>query len=356
MSTPPEKKNTNDKIADLRLVSHQLLDKTKNKKIKTPQEIVLWMGAIQAQDYNMAKWAIGVRLDGYTDKMVEDAFNQGQFLRTHVLRPTWHFVAPATIRWMLQLSAERIKSSARSRDRDLEISESLYTRTNTLIQKALEGKQLTRNELSEALEKAGIKVDSSRMVHFMMRAEVEGIVCSGAMQGKNQTYALLDERVAPQKSLPKEESLANLAQIYFNSHSPATLQDYVWWSGLSLTEAKQGLEAVKQDFYTEEINGRTYLISNTIKNIMPNEDSVYLLPAFDEYLIAYRDREAVFNPKNHSKAISSNGIFRPVIVVNGQVVGTWKKTTAKSNPIRFELFEAVEADTYDRIQQSTIFR
>jgi hypothetical protein len=256
---------------------------------------------------------------------------------------------------MLSLSANRIKSSARSRDRDLGITEELYSQVNRIIQRSLEGnKSLTREAVGKALEEAGIAVDTSRMIHFMMRAEVEGIVCSGVLQGKSHTYALLDERVPPTKPLHKEEALAKLAQLYFTSHCPATLQDFVWWSGLLQTEAKKGLESVKSGFVAEEINGQTYWIADTFKKNVPRTDtSIYLLPAFDEYIISYRDRKAILPLENHSKAtISSNGIFRPTIVVNGQVIGLWKKSDAKNKSVMLAFFEQSNVHAQNEIDKA----
>jgi hypothetical protein len=242
-------------IPALRLTGHQL----SGSRLKTPAEVVAWAGAVQAQDFGMAKWAIGVRLPDSTEAAVEEAFNRGDVLRTHVMRPTWHFVTPENIRWMLALSAGRIKASARSRDRDLEITETLYSRTGRLIEKALEGnRHLTREDVGHMLENANIRTDAARLTHFLMRAEVEGIVCSGRMKGKTHTYALLDERAAPTPALHREEALARLAGIYFASHSPATLQDFAWWSGLSQKEAQNGLNAVQADLFAEKTDGLTY--------------------------------------------------------------------------------------------------
>jgi hypothetical protein len=247
---------------------------------------------------------------------------------------------PEDIRGMLLLSAERIKSSSRARDRDLGITEALYDKSNQVIRKALEGnKHLTRNELVAELEKANIAVDSSRMYHFTMRAELDAIVCSGAMQGKEHTYALLDERAPTSPVVSKEEALAKLAQSYLRSHSPATLLDFAWWSGLSQTEAKRGLEAAKADFVTEEIDGHTYWMPKTPQEGANPKKSVFLLPAFDEYIIAYTDRTAVLPAQNLSKAVSSNGIFRPVIVANGQVIGLWKKSPTKKQAVLLDYFE-----------------
>jgi hypothetical protein len=326
-------------ITSIRLASHQLT----GTHCQTPEEVVAYMGAMQAQDYNAVKTAIAVRLPNGAGQNIEESFNHGKILRTHVLRPTWHFVTPENIRWMLSLSAAGIKSSAFSRDRDLDITEELYTQTNQIIQKILDGgKHLTREAIGTELEKRKIAVNSARLVHFLMRAEVEGIVCSGALQGKNQTYALLDERAPSIPPLHEEEALAKLAQLYFQSHQPATLQDFVWWSGLSTTKARKGLEAVKSLLIAEEINGQTYWLQNDFRETPIVENFCCLLPAFDEYIIAYKDRSPVLLPEHHSKAISGNGVFRPVIVANGQVVGLWKKTSQKKNPLSFEFFEQID--------------
>jgi hypothetical protein len=254
---------------------------------------------------------------------------------------------------MLSITGERIKSSALSRDRDLEITEELYSKSNRIIRKALEGnKHLTREALGKELEKENITVNAARLVHFLMRAEVEGIVCSGAMQGKNHTYALLDERVPFASPISREEALAKLVQLYFQSHCPATLQDFSWWSGLSLTEARKGLEAVKSEFAPEEINGQTYWISKAYSNIPDAENSGLLLPAWDEYIVSYKDRRAILSSENHSKAISSNGIFHPAIVVNGQVVGCWKKSTNKKNPVLLDFFEQPDARTKQLVEKA----
>ncbi|MDR1336794.1 MAG: winged helix DNA-binding domain-containing protein [Tannerella sp.] len=341
---------TKTNIPALRLTGHQL----SGSKLKTPGEVVAWAGAVQAQEFGMAKWAIGVRLPDSTEATVVEAFNRGDILRTHVLRPTWHFVTPENIRWMLALSADRIKASARSRDRDLEITETLYSRTGRLIEKALEGnRHLTREDVACVLEKANIRTDPARMTHFLMRAEVEGIVCSGRLQGKTHTYALLDGRAAPAPALHREEALVRLAGIYFTSHSPATLQDFAWWSGLSQTEAQSGLSAVQADLLAEKTNGLTYYRpASTSACTRETPAQAHLLPAFDEYIIAYRDRGAVLPAENYAGVISSNGIFRPVILVNGIVAGLWKRTASRRRPLELNSFTPPDAFAESLIRQA----
>lgn len=298
--------------------------------LKTPKELIGWMGAMQAQDYNQAKWAIGVRMPHLTEAQIESAFNNGEIIRTHLMRPTWHFVSADDIYWMLELTAPQIKSTTKSRNRDLGLTETILKRSQEILVKALEGhKSLTREELSTQLNQAGIKTDGQRMPHILMEAEINQIICSGSMQGKKQTFALLTERVPIKNSLTKDEALALLAKKYFTCHGPATLSDFVWWSGLPVTNARKALEMNKSELFSETIGNETYWFAEPVFQPSPPSDSVYLLPAFDEYLISYKNRSAAITIDHHKKAVSNNGIFRPIIVVNGQISGLWKRTIKK---------------------------
>lgn len=321
-----------------------------NQKISTnhfdnPRDLITHLGAVQAQDYPMSKWALGVRLPNATDASIEAALDAGELVRTHVLRPTWHMVSGQDVRWMLALTGKHIKASAASRDRELGIDAALYLRTNDLIANALEGgKHLTREEVMEEIEKGGVPTDSSRAVHFMMNAEVDGIVCNGVMRGKKQTYALLDEKVKPGLVLSREEALANLAGRYFTSHAPATLQDFQWWSGLPMSEARIGLESIKSRLESFESGGKTYFMGENAQHAATPETSVFFLPAFDEYTVSYKDRSTVFDPRWHKNAITSNGIFKPIIVRDGLVIGIWKRTVQKNKVVvEVEFFDPKDA-------------
>lgn len=308
--------------------------KITNPDFAAPQELVAHMGAIQAQDYPMSKWAVGLRVPSTTDASIEAALNNGELVRTHVLRPTWHLVSGQDLRWMLSLTAKQIKASSASRDRELGIDSALYSRTNDLIAKALEGgKNLTREEVMLELERRGVKMDSSRAVHFMMNAEVDAIVCNGVMSGKKLTYTLIDEKIPPGLVLSKEEALATLAQRYFSSHAPATLPDFQWWSGLSMPDARAGLESIKNELQSFVVEGKTYFFEEKNLATLNSDPSVFFLPAFDEYTVSYKDRSTVFDPIWHKEAITSNGIFKPIIVVDGLVVGIWKRTVQKNKVV-----------------------
>jgi len=217
------------------------------------------------------------------------------------------------------------------------------------------GKHLTREELIAELEKAQIATNDNRASHLLLRAELDGIVCSGATKGKKQTYALLEERVPKTQPLTKEEALVNLARKYFTSHCPATIQDFVWWSGLSVSDTKYALEMVKLDFISETIDSQTYWFSNSLSIPKSDQEFVYLLPAFDEFIISYKDRSASLPFENHNRTVSNNGIFRPVIVVNGQVIGIWKRTTKKDKVIvETELFKQPDKTIKGLIEKASI--
>ncbi|WP_202552334.1 winged helix DNA-binding domain-containing protein [Ginsengibacter hankyongi] len=300
----------------------------------SPKEIVCWMGAMQAQDYRMVKWAIGLRLLGITYALFEDSFNKGEILRTHVLRPTWHIVSAEDIYWMLELSAPQMKRAMKSRDKQLGLDEKVFIKSNSIITKALSGgKHLTRTELGVKLEKAKISTNEQRLTHLLFYAELSGIICSGKVNSSNQTYTLLAERVKIAKQINRDEALTKLAKRYFRSHCPATLEDFTWWSGLNITDAKHALEMIKKNFISETIKSKTYWFADSFSIPEKRKSSVYLLPAFDEFIISYKDRTAVLPQEHQAKAFTSNGIFHPAIVMNGKAIGLWKRNIQKDKVI-----------------------
>ncbi|TGD59671.1 winged helix DNA-binding domain-containing protein [Flavobacterium humi] len=325
-------------ISNIRLNNQQIV----NSKFEKAKDLVGWMGVMQAQDYAMSKWALGTRLSGSTDLSVEEAIDKGEIIRTHLLRPTWHLASCDDIYWLLELSSPQIKSNMRPRLKELELSEAVLSKSNAIIEKALAGHHhLTREEIASLLNDAGIATNDNRLSHILVYAEMEGIVCSGATKGKKQTYALLPERVQQTKKFTKEESLAKLAQTYFSSHGPATLQDFIWWSGLPIKDARAALEMVKSGLMSETIDSDTFYFLQHVPMPKGNTPSLYLLPAFDEFLISYKNRTASLLLENHKKTISNNGIFYPIIVLNGKVAGLWKRTIKKESVIiETDLFQS----------------
>ena len=290
-----------------------------------PEQVVKWLGAVQAQDYPGAKWALALRLRHATDAALERAFARGAILRTHVMRPTWHFVSPGDIRWLLALTAPRVRAAVASYDRKLGLDAALIARSNKTIARALGGgAQLTRQELKVALQNAAIPADGvQRLAHLVMHAELDAVICSGGLREKQFTYALLDDRVASTKVLPRDRALAELTRRYFTSHGPAQLPDFVWWSGLTTAEARAGLEMSRQHLAEEVIDGKRYWFAPTSRKQAPPPRTAYLLPMYDEYLIAYKDRSASLDGGRWQRVVSREMWTAP-IVIDGQVVGGWR--------------------------------
>ena len=310
-------------IVPLRLQNQQLI----NTNFSTAKEIVSWMGAMQSQDYGMAKLAIGIRLVNATDETVEKAIGNGEIIRTHLLRPTWHFVSPDDLHWMLALTATRVKAAMKTNDKRLGLDESIFKKTNKIIEKLL-GKNdyALRDTIVAALLKAKIDSGENRLAHYLMRAELDGIACNGPTVGKQRSYAMIDKWAPIKRKFSTEESLAMLATKYFQSHGPATLADFVWWSGLTNRDAKHAVEMIRKDFESITIASQVYLHKPFNGSHVVKAPSAILLPAFDEFIIAYTDRSAAFAREHHSIVVSTNGIFRSVIIAKSKVAGLWKRT------------------------------
>ncbi|GAA0195091.1 winged helix DNA-binding domain-containing protein [Fulvivirga kasyanovii] len=311
-------------IATKRLAGQQI----QNSAYRSAREVVAYMGAMQAQDFAMSKWAVGLRCS-QTLEQVEAAMDKGEIIRTHLLRPTWHLVAAEDLHWILELTALQLLSSMSSRHRQLELDAKIINKSNDIIVNALADKEyLSREELVKKISDAGIAVDANRSSHLLFLAEQEALICSGRSIGNKTTYALLSRRVERKRTLTREEALAELTLRYFKSHGPATLQDFIWWSGLLITDAKKGFEMVKKDLDSVVNDEETYWFSeeHTLNEINPG---LHLIPAFDEFIISYKDRRAVLSEKHQQKVISKNGIFWPVVVLDGQVAGLWKRTIKK---------------------------
>jgi hypothetical protein len=299
-----------------------------------PGEVVGWLGAVQAQDYLGAKWSLGMRMRDAADEAVEQAFNAGAILRTHVMRPTWHFVTPQDIRWLQELTAPRVNAANASYYRQLDLDEGLLARSNDAIARALAGgNALTRLEIEAALAQAGILAKGLRLIFILHRAEMDGVVCSGPRRGKQFTYMLLDERAPHARSLPRDEALAELTRRYFTGHGPATLRDFAWWSGLTMADGKAGIEMSGAQLTHAELDGQTYWFAASAPQAVKDPETAFLLPTYDEFLISYA---AFDEARNGGRVFSENDRFVSTIALGGQVVGSWRRSL-KKGVVRVEL-------------------
>ena len=294
--------------------------------LRRAADVVAWFGAMQAQEYEAAKWALGLRMaEGTVDADIQRAFDEGRILRTHVMRPTWHFVTPADIRWLLELTAPRVQRLMASYNRRLELDARTLTRTIRVFERSLRDRcYLTRTELADCLQRAGMPMAGQRLAHVAMHAELEGVICSGPRRRKQFTYALVAERAPDAVRLSRDEALAALGRRFFSSHAPATIRDFVWWSGLSTADARRAVDIIGAG--REEVGGRAYWTAGRVPRGAPRAAAVHLLPIYDEYLVAYRDREAV--PHGSASLVTSSArgqvIFQHALLVDGQVAGTWR--------------------------------
>jgi len=307
-------------ICEQRLVNQHL----NKQRLERASDVVRLFGAVQAQEYAAAKWGIGQRTRRATDAAVEKEVTDGAILRTHILRPTWHFVAPQDIRWMLALSAPRVRATLASYDRKLELDKEVLRRSRSVLTKALrDGKQLTRSELRDELTKGRIRADGTqRLAHLMMHAELDGLICSGGRRGKQFTYSLLEERVPPAKDLQRDEALCELALRFFTTRGPATVQDCVWWSGLAKPDVTRGLQAAANELRSTVIGERTYWHPPATRVAKGKSALVRLLPSYDEYFIGLKDRTAMLS-KLAGLTSASVLPFRHVVAIDGQIVAGW---------------------------------
>ncbi|AHG89171.1 protein of unknown function DUF1006 [Gemmatirosa kalamazoonensis] len=318
---------TADDVARRRLAAQHLA----RPRLADPAAVVAALGAVQAQDYPAAKWALGQRTTGATDADVERAFADGAILRTHVLRPTWHFVAPTDIRWMLALTGPRVHQANAGRYRELELDDATRRRADAVLGRALaDGAHRTRTELAAALRRARIDPAGQRMAHLLMHAELNAVICSGARRGKQFTYALLDTRApGAARALDRDEALARLATLYFGARGPATAHDFAWWSGLTIADARRGAGAA--GLAAELIDGRTHWMSDAPMTRATRRPTAHLLPNYDELFVGFRDRSAALDRvASVARAAATTSVMRHVVEIGGEIVGGWTRTLGRS--------------------------
>jgi hypothetical protein len=338
-------------IAQYRLYHQQII----HSQEKEVAAVVKRLVAVQAQDFASARWAVGLRTPGATDSDIEKAIAERKIVRTWPMRGTLHFLAAADVRWILPLLTPRIIAGSSSRHTQLGLDDATFALSREIFTAALQGgKQLQRDAMYQVLEEGGIRMDNQRGYHLLWRNAQEGLLCFGPTEGKQPTFVLMDEWIPAEKEAKQRErtdALAELALRYFLGHGPATVQDFCWWSGLTATDAKAGLEAVRSQLAQAVVDGKTYwmapgtpeAVAEAAKEKAPR---VHLLPGFDEYLLGYRDRSAVLDPQYAQRIVpGSNGVFLPTLVIEGRVAGTWKRAAKKKSvQINAQPFAPLSAD------------
>lgn len=323
------------------------------ERFEQPRDVVEGLLAMQAQDYLAAKWAVAARTNGVTDAAVDEAFARGEILRTHVMRPTWHLVAADDIRWLLDFTGFRVQAGNRSRYRELELDDPTLHRSYHLLAETLEGgNYLTRRELAEVLEESGIDTTGQRLPYILMFAELEKLICSGPLRGKQHTYALLRERVPSYRPLERHEALLGLTTRYFTSRGPATVHDLARWSGITVAEARLGTRIAGEAIASETIDGQEFWFAPSAREARHEDPSVHLLPVFDEYFSGYRDHRMTLAPASLDDPAAIQDVYSAyMVVVDGRIAGTWKRTV-KTNDVSIDvrLLTSLTADQRDALQ------
>lgn len=306
-------------------------------RVQTVPELVAWLLAVQAQDPLAARWAVGARLSKVTERDVIAALDAGQILRTHVMRGTWQYVVPEDLRWLLSLFGPKVRASAARRHQQLGLDAKTLARSEALLEKALtKQRALTREAVRDVLEAGGVSTKEQRLSHLLIDAELSGMLCSGPHEDGKATWALVEQRVGAAKKLPpREELLARLATRFFESRGPATVDDLRWWSGLTAGDVKAGLEAAKAVLQSKRVEDRTFWW----REDHAPKTKHGLLPAFDEFLIGYQNRDDVLEPAHVKRINAGGGLLAPVLVDEGRVVGVWRRTLAtKSVAVELDWF------------------
>ncbi len=300
------------------------------RPLGTPQEVVGWLGAMQAQELPVARWSVAQRSRSVGAAEIDRLVAEGAILRTHVLRPTWHFVLPDDIRWLQALTAGRVHRLTAHRYRQLDLDGKLLARSDVMLARALEGAHLTRRELGVALERAGIDTSGQRLAHMVMHAELEALVCSGTPRDKQHTYAPVDERAPHAATLDRDEALAELTRRYFTTRGPATLRDYLWWSSLTAADGRRGLDMVGVELRKEAIDGRTYWWGERSRPRKPSGTRVDLVQVYDEMVVSYTESRDVLAANS---IVRASGGFMHVVLIDGRWAGRWRSVRTQDSVV-----------------------
>ena len=321
-------------LLDFRLQNQQI-----SSKVEDPRSVTKRLGAVQAQDYSASLWAIGLRCKRATKSDIEAAVAARKITRTWLMRGTLHFAASSDIAWMLKLFSPRLVHTAEARDRHLGLTDEVVGRTMSLFRNALQGgRRLSRSQMYQVMEKGGVPASDNLGYHMLYRAAWDGLICFGPNAGKEQTFVLAEEWLPRPAPIDRDEALAEVVVRYYSGHGPATVKDCAWWSGLSVSEVRAGMEKASSKLREETVDGTAYHMPRRQAGQAASSRSVYLLPAFDEYLVGYEDRSAILGSRETQKwigeakasVVHSNGIFMPTLIVDGAVAGVWKRANTKA--------------------------
>jgi hypothetical protein len=286
---------------------------------------------MQAQDHAYARWSVAQRMVGPPSApAVDTAFDKGDFVRAHILRPTWHYVAASDLRWLMRLSGPRVDAATARQYGAAGLDARTLSRANELISRSVADGPRTRREIAADLEGQGISTAGLRATHILMHAELTSVVCSGPKRGKQHTYVAFDGRVGTERGPEGEEALGELAWRYFSTRGPATVRDFSWWAGLNSADARDALSSARSRLVAHEVEGRTFWFAeqNTPRPAKPRVD---LVQCYDEMIISYGQTRGLMQTKYTNFAFLSrvDGFYH-VLLLDGKLLGHWRAPSNKS--------------------------
>lgn len=318
-----------------RLLSQQLICPQFTK----PEEVVSWFGAMQGQEYRMVRWAVAMRTKRPSLKAFEKAFNDGRIIRTHLLRCTWQLVAGEDLGWILSVCRAKALSGLRGWMSANKISipaEEQEWISGIFEETLLRQRSARKADFVAALAERGITMDDHRLSYHIRLAELSGLLCSGDLHPMKSTYSLVREKIKVPLNMSGEDALGMMARKYFRSHAPATFEDFLWWSGLNVSDCQKAVEIIERELIKEVRRGREFYVHESCRSRGFRSGTVHLIAPYDEYLIGYKSRDVVLPPEHSHKAHSNNGIFQPVIALDGEIIGNWSPASKDGG---FEIFK-----------------
>lgn len=311
-----------DRVLRRRLATQRLT----SAPLPRAADAVRLLTCVQSQERDHAFFSLGLRSKDATYTAVRAAFDHGDIVRTHILRPTWHFVAPEDLRWILALTSHRVERAMAARHRQLGLDDSeVLHRALDLLPELLRGRRyLTRKEIgAEFTTRKGLPAPGEQLGHILLLAELRGLICSGPIKGTQHSYALLDEVIPPTPQRDTDEALVELVRRFFAGHGPASVQDFARWSSLTVTDTRAALAEIGDDLERVEVDGASLWFDPSLPSRTTLRDSAFLLPVYDEVVLTY---PALTFPTaaRHPHAASDDPFWARVIVdrVN---VGLWKR-------------------------------
>lgn len=318
----------------LRLLNQQLIC----PQCANVEEVSDYMCAMQAQDYRMMRWAVAMRTKNPSATAFKKAFDDGRIVRLHLMRGTWQIVSAANYWWLLELCAPRAISVIKgfmSGNKIAISDEELLSVREIIAQAAADKGSVTKDDFVQALAEKDIVMDAHRLSYHIRMAEIAGVICSGALLPTKTTYALAANKIPPTTPIDRDEALMRMARLYFNSRQPATLDDFVWWSGLTMRNCRKGIALLGDSIHKENYLGREFYLTDACRSRGFRKGKYLLVPPYDEYLISYKSRDIVLPPEYKYKAHNNNGIFQPIIVHDGIVCGNWAPYKESAQPSFF---------------------